>query len=145
LDLYDLGADPELPTRSAPQLVAAAEQLCQQVRATKLYDAAVNLPEVMAEIATAVYRAPSTELWAALSNTYRTAHDPVHQRTKEMASQVRTIHPEQACPVGMQAQALWHGWQDRVTLRPELQAGRSLRSLRLVSRSPGVGDGRLRS
>jgi transcriptional regulator with XRE-family HTH domain len=75
LDLYDLGVDPDLRTRPAPQLIAAAERLCQQVRATKLYDAAVNLPEVMAEITTAVYLAPSTELWAALSSTYRTAHD----------------------------------------------------------------------
>jgi hypothetical protein len=70
-----LGVDPDLRARPAPQLIAAAERLCQQVRATKLYDAAVNLPEVMAEITTAVYLAPSTELWAALSSTYRTAHD----------------------------------------------------------------------
>lgn len=30
---------------------------------------------MMAEITTAAYRTPSSELWAALSSTYRTAHD----------------------------------------------------------------------
>ncbi|MBL1099065.1 helix-turn-helix domain-containing protein [Streptomyces coffeae] len=75
LDLYDLGVDPAISPRPTPQLVAAAERLCQQVRATKLHDAALDLPDTIAEITTAAYRAPSSELWAALSSTYRTAHD----------------------------------------------------------------------
>ena len=74
LDLYDLGADPAI-TRPTPQLVAAAEDLCRLVRATKLHDAALELPDVIAEITTAAYHAPSSEIWAALSSTYRTAHD----------------------------------------------------------------------
>ncbi|MGP3967902.1 helix-turn-helix domain-containing protein [Streptomyces sp. 6N223] len=75
LDLYDLGADPDIAPRPTHLLVAAAERLCQQVRATKLNDAAHDLPGVIAEITTAAYRTPSSELWAALSSTYRTAHD----------------------------------------------------------------------
>ncbi|MGW3571279.1 helix-turn-helix domain-containing protein [Streptomyces sp. NPDC000941] len=75
LDLYDLGADPAVTPRPTPQLVAAAEALCQLVRATKLHDAAVDLPDTIAEITTAAYRSPSSVLWAALSSTYRTAHD----------------------------------------------------------------------
>ncbi|MFK4182458.1 helix-turn-helix domain-containing protein [Streptomyces sparsogenes] len=75
LDLYDLGADPAITPRPTPQLVAAAEALCQLVRATKLHDAAVDLPDTIAEITTAAYRSPSSVLWAALSSTYRTAHD----------------------------------------------------------------------
>ncbi|MFI0817227.1 helix-turn-helix domain-containing protein [Streptomyces sp. NPDC021098] len=75
LDLYDLGADPAIKPRPTPQLIAAAQTLCQQVRATKLHDAALDLPGTMAEITTAAYQAPSSELWAALSSTYRTAHD----------------------------------------------------------------------
>ncbi|MFG2757549.1 transcriptional regulator [Streptomyces wuyuanensis] len=75
LDLYDLGADPTITPRPTPQLVAAAENLCRLVRATKLHDAALELPDVIAEITTAAYRAPSSEIWAALSSTYRTAHD----------------------------------------------------------------------
>ncbi|MCX4823184.1 helix-turn-helix transcriptional regulator [Streptomyces sp. NBC_01142] len=75
LDLYDLGPDPAIEPRPTPQLVAAAENLCRLVRATKLHDAALELPEVIAEITTAAYRSPASELWAALSSTYRTAHD----------------------------------------------------------------------
>lgn len=75
LDLYDLGADPAVAPRPTDQLRAAAHHLCAQIRATKLYDAALALPSVMAEITTAAHRAPSSELWAALASTYRTAHD----------------------------------------------------------------------
>ncbi|MEU5301344.1 helix-turn-helix domain-containing protein [Streptomyces noursei] len=75
LDLYDLGADPSISPRATAQLVADAETLCHQVRATKLHDAARGLPGVIAEITTAAHRAPSSELWAALASTYRTAHD----------------------------------------------------------------------
>ncbi|UFQ18244.1 MULTISPECIES: helix-turn-helix domain-containing protein [Streptomyces] len=75
LDLYDLGAHPDVATREAPQLVAAADTLCQQVRATQLNKAAQTLPRLIAELTTAAYRNPSTELWAALGSAYRTAHD----------------------------------------------------------------------
>ncbi|MFI1682990.1 helix-turn-helix domain-containing protein [Streptomyces sp. NPDC020607] len=75
LDLYDLGADPDVATRETPQLTAAADLLCQQVRATRLNKAAQTLPRLIAELTTAAYRAPSRELWAALGSAYRTAHD----------------------------------------------------------------------
>jgi len=75
MDLYDLGDDPVLEVRPAEQLIAAADDLCRQVRATKLHAAAAELPDVVAELTTAAYRTPSSELWAALGSTYRTAHD----------------------------------------------------------------------
>lgn len=75
LDLYDLGADPGVVTRETLQLVAAADRLCEQVRATRLNKAAQALPRLIAELTTAAYRTPSTELWAALGSAYRTAHD----------------------------------------------------------------------
>ncbi|MEU4998177.1 helix-turn-helix transcriptional regulator [Streptomyces sp. NPDC021622] len=75
LDLYDLGADPDVATRETPQLVDAAGTLCEHVRATQLNKAARTLPRLITEITTAAYRTPSTELWAALGSTYRTAHD----------------------------------------------------------------------
>ncbi|MEU1631191.1 helix-turn-helix domain-containing protein [Streptomyces sp. NPDC020096] len=75
LDLYDLGADPDIQPRPANQLVAAAERLCLLVRATKLHDAALELPGTIAEITTAAHRSRSSDLWAALASTYRTAHD----------------------------------------------------------------------
>lgn len=75
LDLYDLGPDPDLVVRPADQLIAAADGLCRTVRATRLRNAAVDLPGVIAELTTAAWQTPNTELWQALGSTYRTAHD----------------------------------------------------------------------
>ncbi|MEE1738839.1 transcriptional regulator [Streptomyces sp. BE147] len=75
LDLYDLGADDTIPDRPAEQLIASAEDLCAQVRATRLRNAARLLPATISELTTAAWRNPSTELWQALASTYRTAHD----------------------------------------------------------------------
>lgn len=75
LDLYDLGPDPDLTVRTADRLTAAADELCAQVRATRLHAAAAALPGTIAELTTAAWRTPSTALWQALASTYRTAHD----------------------------------------------------------------------
>jgi transcriptional regulator with XRE-family HTH domain len=75
LDLYDLGDDPDLTVRPAGELTAAADDLCWQVRATRLNEAARALPRLIAEVTTAAYRTPSTEVWQTLGSTYRTAHD----------------------------------------------------------------------
>lgn len=75
LDLYDLGADPDVQPRPVSELVTAADDLCQLVRATRLNAAAERLPAVMAELTTAAHRAGTSEAWAALGSTYRTAHD----------------------------------------------------------------------
>lgn len=75
LDLYDLGADDTIPDRPSELLVASAEQLCAQVRATQLRKAARNLPAVVAELTSAAWRTQSTVLWQALASAYRTAHD----------------------------------------------------------------------
>ncbi|MEU7967330.1 helix-turn-helix transcriptional regulator [Streptomyces sp. NPDC049097] len=75
LDLYDLGPNPDLTARPADQLIAGADQLCADVRATHLRNAARNLPGLIAELTHAAWSTPATELWQALASTYRTAHD----------------------------------------------------------------------
>lgn len=75
LDLYDLGSDPDLNARPAAQLIAATDELCATVRATHLRNAALVLPDVIAELTTAAWNTPSTQLWQALASAYRTAHD----------------------------------------------------------------------
>ncbi|CCB74877.1 Putative transcriptional regulator (fragment) [Streptantibioticus cattleyicolor NRRL 8057 = DSM 46488] len=70
-----MGADLGIRPRSAAELIHAAERLCSLVRATKLRDAALELPGTIAEITTAAHLAGSSELWAALESTFRTAHD----------------------------------------------------------------------
>lgn len=75
LDLYDLGPNPDLTTRPADQLIAGADHLCQEVRATHLRNAARALPSLIAELTHAAWETPSTQLWQALASAYRTAHD----------------------------------------------------------------------
>lgn len=75
LDLYDLGPNPDLTVRPADQLVAGADHLCEEVRATHLRNAARDLPGLIAELTHTAWSTPSTDLWRALASTYRTAHD----------------------------------------------------------------------
>lgn len=75
LDLYDLGANPGLAAQPAGQLIAAADRLCAEVRATHLRNAAQALPGTIATLTHTARATPSTELWQALASTYRTAHD----------------------------------------------------------------------
>ncbi|WP_181793253.1 helix-turn-helix domain-containing protein [Streptomyces sp. WELS2] len=75
LDLYDLGPNPDLTPRPAQQLIAAADHLCAEVRATRLRSTARALPDLVTELTHTAWSSPSTELWQALSSAYRTAHD----------------------------------------------------------------------
>ncbi|WP_460071052.1 helix-turn-helix domain-containing protein [Streptomyces sp. YKOK-I1] len=75
LDLYDLGANPDLKARPAAGLIVEADRLCQAVRATHLRNAAQALPSAIAELTHTAWAQPSTKLWQALASTYRTAHD----------------------------------------------------------------------
>ncbi|MFE1336188.1 helix-turn-helix domain-containing protein [Streptomyces sp. NPDC058733] len=75
LDLYDLGPHPDLAVRPRERLLARADQLCAEVRATRLRNAARDLPDVIAELTHTAWSAPSAELWRTLASAYRTAHD----------------------------------------------------------------------
>lgn len=61
LDLYDLGPNPDLTVRLADQLIAGADQLCEDVRATHLRNAARKLPGLIAELTHTAWSTPSTE------------------------------------------------------------------------------------
>ncbi|MEU9856126.1 helix-turn-helix transcriptional regulator [Streptomyces sp. NPDC047974] len=75
MDVYDLGDDPALTTRTAGELVDAVEDLCAQVRAAHLHAVAAALPDLITELTALCWRTPTTELWRALAAAYRTAHD----------------------------------------------------------------------
>ncbi|MBV6699330.1 helix-turn-helix transcriptional regulator [Kitasatospora aureofaciens] len=75
LDLYDLGADPEVAPRGIAALAAEADQLCALVRDTRLKEAARALPALITEATTAAHAAPTDEAWRVLASTYRTAYD----------------------------------------------------------------------
>jgi transcriptional regulator with XRE-family HTH domain len=75
LDLYDLPTDSCGPVLPAPELVAAADALCRDVRGARLYQAATGLPGLLADLTVSCREHPSTELWRALASAYRSAHD----------------------------------------------------------------------
>lgn len=75
LDVYDLGADPDITPRPLPELHQHAEQLCALVRATHLKKAAAELPGLITELTTSAYHTPSREAWQILASAYRTAYD----------------------------------------------------------------------
>ncbi|MEV7213583.1 helix-turn-helix transcriptional regulator [Kitasatospora cineracea] len=75
LDLYDLGADPDVAPRSQDVLDAATDRLCALVRASDLRAAAAELPGVIVETTTAAHTHRTRRLWQALAMQYRTAYD----------------------------------------------------------------------
>jgi transcriptional regulator with XRE-family HTH domain len=75
LDVYDLGADPEIAPRPIQLLADDAQALLVAVRAGEIKQTASQLPGLIQEITTAAHAAPSDELWRLLASTYRSAYD----------------------------------------------------------------------
>lgn len=75
LDVYDLGADPDIIPRTHQLLTAHAEELLVSVRAGEIKQVAHQLPALILESTTAAHEAPSRESWLLLASTYRTAYD----------------------------------------------------------------------
>ncbi|MEU0083474.1 helix-turn-helix transcriptional regulator [Streptomyces sp. NPDC006274] len=75
LALSDLDPDPNTAPAPLPVLVAAADTVCRQVRATRLRAAAEALPGIITDLTHTVRTDPSTQAWQALASAYRTAHD----------------------------------------------------------------------
>ncbi|WP_263166781.1 helix-turn-helix domain-containing protein [Streptomyces sp. SCSIO ZS0520] len=75
LDVYDLGADPEVRPRPGSALHAETERLCAELRKTNIKLAASELPALIHEATTAAHLAPSSDSWGTLASAYRTAYD----------------------------------------------------------------------
>ncbi|MEU8772856.1 helix-turn-helix transcriptional regulator [Streptomyces sp. NPDC048606] len=75
LDLYDLGADPDVAPRADHLLAADAESLLVAVRAGEIKQVAGRLPGLLQEATTAAHAAPARERWLLLAGLYRTAYD----------------------------------------------------------------------
>ncbi|MFF5278804.1 helix-turn-helix domain-containing protein [Streptomyces sp. NPDC000133] len=75
LDVYDLGADPDVTPRPQQLLHDDAEALLVAVRAGEIKQAASQLPGLVQEATTAAHLTSSTEGWLLLASTYRTAYD----------------------------------------------------------------------
>ncbi|TMU98110.1 helix-turn-helix domain-containing protein [Streptomyces sp. DASNCL29] len=75
LDVYDLGADPEVAPRGLDELHGDTERLCALVRATDLKAAAAELPGLIHEATAAAYTVGTDRAWQVLASAYRTAYD----------------------------------------------------------------------
>ncbi|WP_331762382.1 helix-turn-helix domain-containing protein (plasmid) [Streptomyces sp. NBC_01527] len=75
LDVYDLGADPDISARSVPALHAEAERLCAAVRGGEIKLAAGDVAGLIQEATTATHEAATREGWITLASLYRTAYD----------------------------------------------------------------------
>ncbi|MFD5975580.1 helix-turn-helix domain-containing protein [Streptomyces bacillaris] len=75
LDVYDLGADPDVTPRPLQLLQDDAEQLLVAVRAGEIKQVASQLPGLIIEATTAAHTADTTEGWLLLASYYRTAYD----------------------------------------------------------------------
>jgi transcriptional regulator with XRE-family HTH domain len=75
LDVYDLGADPDVTPRPHQLLHDDAEAMLVAVRAGEIKQTASQLPGVIVEATTAAHAAGTTEGWLLLASTYRTAYD----------------------------------------------------------------------
>jgi len=75
LDVFDLGADPEIKPRPLQLLHHDAESMLAAVRAGEIKQVAGQLPGLLLEATTAAHEAETTEGWLLLASTYRTAYD----------------------------------------------------------------------
>ncbi|MCC3773455.1 helix-turn-helix domain-containing protein [Streptomyces sp. UNOB3_S3] len=75
LNIYDLGADPDVTPRPVEKLEAHAEELCAMVRAARIKQVAADLPGLIHEATTAAHTTPKDRNWRVLAGAYRTAYD----------------------------------------------------------------------
>ncbi|MFS0697744.1 helix-turn-helix domain-containing protein [Streptomyces nitrosporeus] len=75
LDVYDLGADPDITPRPRPLLRDDVEALHVAVRAAHIKQVAGQLPGLIIEATTAAHEDGTTEGWLTLAALYRTAYD----------------------------------------------------------------------
>ncbi|MBH1933303.1 helix-turn-helix transcriptional regulator [Streptomyces sp. AV19] len=75
LDLYDLGADPDVVPRRVGELTLRADELCRLVRAADIKRVAAELPSLLREATAVAHADGTTEAWRMLASGYRTAYD----------------------------------------------------------------------
>ena len=75
LDIYDLGADPDVAPRSAQALEKHADMLCRLIRASDLRTVSAELPPAIVETTTAAHATDERRTWQTLASLYRSAYD----------------------------------------------------------------------
>ena len=75
LDIYDLGADPDISPRPLRDLREDSEGLCAAVRAGEIKRAASDVAGLIEETTTAAHMHGSSDAWLILASLYRTSYD----------------------------------------------------------------------
>ncbi|MFC9280849.1 helix-turn-helix domain-containing protein [Streptomyces collinus] len=75
LDVYDLGADPDIVPRPLTDLHTDAEGLCAAVRAGEIKKAASEVAGLIEETTTAAHTHRNSDGWLILASLYRTSYD----------------------------------------------------------------------
>ncbi|MGW0545258.1 helix-turn-helix domain-containing protein [Streptomyces griseoincarnatus] len=75
LDVFDLGADPDITPRPHALIEADAEEHLVAVRAGEIKRVAGQLAGLILEATTAAHGAEARDPWLTLASTYRTAYD----------------------------------------------------------------------
>ncbi|MFF1284332.1 helix-turn-helix domain-containing protein [Streptomyces sp. NPDC058299] len=75
LDVYDLGADPDVTPRTIRELREQSEALCAAVRAGEIKRAASEVAGLIEETTTAAHTLGSSDGWLVLASLYRTSYD----------------------------------------------------------------------
>ncbi|MEU0663938.1 helix-turn-helix domain-containing protein [Streptomyces lavendulocolor] len=75
LDVYDLGADPDITPRDLRELRQASESLCAAVRAGEIKRAASEVAGLIEETTTAAHTHGTSDGWLVLAALYRTSYD----------------------------------------------------------------------
>ncbi|MBT2401145.1 helix-turn-helix domain-containing protein [Streptomyces sp. ISL-100] len=75
LDVYDLGADPDITARSLAVLHDESEALCAAIRAGEIKAVASKVAGLIQETTTAAHSEGGREAWLTLASLYRSAYD----------------------------------------------------------------------
>ncbi|MEU2222201.1 helix-turn-helix transcriptional regulator [Streptomyces sp. NPDC018347] len=75
LDVYDLGADPDISARPLRALREDSESLCAAVRAGDIKRAASQVAGLIEETTTAAHEQGTSDGWLVLASLYRTSYD----------------------------------------------------------------------
>ncbi|MBK3585919.1 helix-turn-helix domain-containing protein [Streptomyces microflavus] len=75
LDVYDLGADPEVAARPLQTLSEESEALCEAVRGGEIKRVASDVAGLIVETTTAAHTHGGSDGWLVLASLYRTSYD----------------------------------------------------------------------
>ncbi|MER5362013.1 helix-turn-helix transcriptional regulator [Streptomyces sp. NPDC002785] len=138
LDVYDLGADPDIAPRPHQLLHGDAEALLVAVRAGEIKRTAGQLPGLIVEATTAAHGASSSKSWLLLASYYRTSYDVASKLGYPDLATIALSRMEWAAERG--SDAVVGGMYRYMRALTYLRAGQYRTGDRLISMGLGILD-----